>query len=341
MSLSPDFHSQFQPQFVNTAQTGLDIAKSSLQTSIHALEAGKQRLGPAFLEAVRLLARHKGKILVCGLGKSGYVAKKTAASFCSIGKPAFFLNPIEALHGDLGGYHQGDPTIFFSRSGSTAELVRLIPMLKQLGSPMIAIVGNPQSILAQEADIFLDASINREGDPLGLLPSTSVILSLAIADALIAALMHEQNFKSADFALFHPAGQLGKNLLHTVKDTMHSKHKVACVYPHTQVKETIIEMTKKPLGAACVVDEIGGKLLGLITDGDLRRALLRYDEIKDLAAKDIMSSSPLTIEPGRTLGEALQHMESRNKQVSVLPVVAPGGQLLGLLRLHDIYQPHV
>lgn len=334
------FPSDFHPQPVNTAKTSLNIALNSIQTSIDALEEGKQRLGLPFLEAVGLLSDHKGKVLICGLGKSGYVAKKTAASFCSIGKPAFFLNPIEALHGDLGGYHQGDPTIFFSRSGSTAELVRLIPILKQLGSPMIAIVGNPQSILAQESDIFLDASISREGDPLGLLPSTSVILSLAIADAVIAALMHEQNFKSADFALFHPAGQLGKNLLHTVRDTMHSKHKVACVYPHTQVKETIIEMTKKPLGAACVVDEIGGKLLGLITDGDLRRALLKYEEIKDLAAKDIMSSQPLTIEPERLLGEALQHMEIRDKQVSVLPVVGPEGQLQGLLRLHDIYQPH-
>ncbi len=336
MSFSSDFH----PQLVNTAETSLHIAKNSIQASIHALEEGCRRLNFSFLEAVDLLSEHKGKILICGLGKSGYVAKKTAASFCSIGKPAFFLNPIEALHGDLGGYHPGDPTIFFSRSGSTAELVRLIPILKQLGSPMIAIVGNSQSILAQEADIFLDASISREGDPLGLLPSTSVVLSLAIADALIATIMHQQNFKSTDFSRFHPAGQLGKNLLHTVGATMHPTVKVACVYPHTQVKETIIEMTKKPLGAACVVDETGGKLLGLITDGDLRRALLKYDEIKDLAAKDIMSPSPLTIEPGRLLGEALKHMESHHKQVSVLPVLDPDGQLQGLLRLHDIYQPH-
>lgn len=336
MSFASDLHSQQ----VNPTQASLDIAKTSIQTSIHALEEGKQRLGLSFLEAVGLLSEHKGKILICGLGKSGYVAKKTAASFCSIGKPAFFLNPIEALHGDLGGYHKGDPTIFFSRSGSTAELVRLIPILRQFGSPMISIVGNPQSILAREADIFLDASISREGDPLGLLPSASVILSLAIADALIAALMHEHNFQPADFARFHPAGQLGKNLLHTVRETMHSKAKIACVYPHTQVKETIIEMTKKPLGAACVVDDTGERLLGLITDGDLRRALLHYDEIKDLAAKDIMSCNPLTIRPECLLGEALQHMESRNKQVSVLPVVAPDGPLQGLLRLHDIYRPH-
>lgn len=328
-------------QALERAEGSLDIAKNSIQASIDALQVGASRLGTSFLEALALLSRHKGKTLICGLGKSGYAAKKTAASLCSIGKPAFFLNPLEALHGDLGVYHKGDPTIFFSRSGSTAELVRLLPLLKRLGSPLIAITGNPKSILAKEADIFLDASISREGDPLGLLPSTSVILSLALADALIAALIHEQDFKSADFAAFHPAGQLGKNLLHTVQDTMHPKAKVACVGVNAKVKEAIIQMTQKPLGAACVLDETGEKLLGLITDGDLRRALLAYEEIKELQAKDIMSSRPLTIEPGYLLAEALKHMERASKQVSVLPVVDANQRLLGLLRLHDIYQPHI
>lgn len=331
---------QVEPIDSSHNQLSLSVAKESIQSSIEALEQGKSRLGSAFVEAVQRLASHEGKILVCGLGKSGYAAKKTAASLCSIGKPAFFLNPIEALHGDLGVYKKGDPTILFSRSGSTAELLRLIPLLKQLGSPLIAISGNAHSPLAKQADIFLDASISREGDPLGLLPSSSIILSLALADALIAALIQQHNFQDKDFALFHPAGQLGRNLLHKVQDTMYPTHQVACVLPEANVKDTIIAMTHKPLGAACVVDT-SQKLLGLVTDGDLRRALLAYEDIKALCARDIMSVRPLTIEGGCLLGEALKRMESPTRQLSVLPVVNAEHTLLGLLRLHDIYQPHL
>lgn len=343
MSFSSQPHAPSQAKETTSPQAlaSLAVAKDSMQSSIEALQEGKNRLGQAFVEAVQLLSNHEGKTLVCGVGKSGYAAKKTAASLCSIGKPAFFLNPIEALHGDLGVYKRQDPTILFSRSGTTAELLRLVPLLKQLGSPLIAISGNPKSPLARAADVFLDASISREGDPLGLLPSSSIILSLALADALIAALIHEQDFQARDFALFHPGGQLGRNLLHKVRDAMQPKAKVACVYPDTKVKDTIIAMTQKPFGAACVLEATSQKLLGLITDGDLRRALLAHDEIKELCAKDIMSSQPINIDADCLLGEALKRMEGPTRQLNVLPVVDTENALLGLLRLHDIYQPHV
>lgn len=320
----------------------LKIAKDSIQTSILALQKASESLGNTFNKAVELIANHKGKLIICGVGKSGHVAQKVAATFCSIGIPAVFLNPNEALHGDLGLYQPGDPTILFSRSGSTVELTKLIPILRQFHSPLIAIVGNPSSTLAKAADIFIDASIEKEGDPLGIVPSTSVVVSLALADALASAVMLKHSFAKEDFARFHPGGQLGKNLLYTVADIMHKKENVPFIYEHSSLREAIIAMTQNPLGAVCVLDTSHQQLKGLITDGDIRRLLVKQDDIKNLWVKDAMVSNPFTINPDCLIGQALQVMEDRpaNKQLSVLPVVDNQNQYVGLIRLHDIYQSY-
>jgi len=249
-----------------------------------------------------------------------------------------FLHPVEAAHGDLGIYSRGDPTILISKSGTTAELLRLVPILRQLKSPLIGILGNVKSPLSNTMDIVLDASVQTEADPHNLTPSASTSVALALGDALAIALMLTRKFRPEDFAKNHPAGQLGRNLGMRVLEVMKTGDQVAWAALEDPLKQVIIAMTKRPLGAACVIspDE---QLMGLVTDGDLRRALQVHDDIRGLRVVDVMTKRPVIIHPGATLHEALQVMENRTSQISVLPVVDPGtGHTLGLLRLHDIYQ---
>lgn len=323
------------------AVTLLLEARALLAEEATALNALGARLNEDYCRAVNLLYQTSGKVVIVGIGKSGHVGQKMAATFCSTGTPAVFVHATEAVHGDLGIYRPGDPTLLLSKSGSTAELLRLVPTLRALHSPLIAIVGNPQSPLAGLCDVVLDASVAREVDPLGIVPTASALVTLALGDALASALMRLRGFAEGDFARYHPSGQLGRNLLQCVEDVMHRAERVAWLSPSQSMREAVIALTEKPLGAACVVGE-GGKLLGLVTDGDIRRALRRHEDIRSLGVEDIMTRSPISIHAQATLSDAVRLMEDRPSQISVLPVVErEGGSCLGLIRIHDIYQPQL
>ena len=232
-----------------------EIAQAVLKVEAQALAAAADRLDHNLTKAVELLLAHDGKVVVSGIGKSGHIGQKIAATLASTGTPAVFLHAAEAVHGDLGIYTPGDPSILISKSGSTAELLRLIPVLRQFRSPLIAIVGNLNSPMAKQADVVLDARVEREADPLNLAPTCSTTVALALGDALAVALMMARRFTDQDFARYHPAGQLGRNLWLKVADVMHENDAVAWVKPETPLRQVIIAMSERPLGAACVVDE--------------------------------------------------------------------------------------
>lgn len=319
----------------------LSVARSVLQAESRAIAAAAARLDDCLPRAVQLILDHQGKVVVSGVGKSGHIGQKIAATLASTGTPAVFLHAAEAVHGDLGIYTPGDPSILISKSGSTAELLRLVPILRQFRSPLIAIVGNPKSPLARQADIVMDAQVEREADTLNLAPTCSTTVALALGDALAVSLMHARQFSLQDFARYHPGGQLGRNLWLRVADVMHQGEDVAWVRLDTPLRQVIIAMTERPLGAACVVDE-EFILLGLVTDGDLRRALLAHEDIRHLRSADCMTRKPLTVAPEASLREAIRLMEDRSSQISVLPVLDPKTRrCLGLVRIHDIYQPEL
>jgi arabinose-5-phosphate isomerase len=312
--------------------------RAAMHAEADAIAAAACRLDQRFARAVSLVAGHAGKIVVTGIGKSGRIGQKLVATFSSTGTPAVFLHPAEAAHGDLGVYAPEDPTILISKSGATAELVRLIGVLRRFRSPLIGILGNPDSPLGREVDILLDASVRAEADPHNLAPTASAAAAMAIGDALAVAVMQARCFTPEEFAFYHPAGQLGRNLSLTVREVMHGEDATAWARPEDPLKAVVIAMSRCPLGAACVVDA-ERRLLGLITDGDLRRALEAHDDIRPLRAADIMTAEPTTVSPAARLDHALRLMEDRPSQIAVLPVVeAERGRCLGLLRLHDVYQ---
>jgi arabinose-5-phosphate isomerase len=316
----------------------LAIAVNSLNAEAQAILDVTTRLDGNLTQAVELILNHTGKVIVSGMGKSGHVGHKIVATLCSTGTPAVFLHPSEAVHGDLGIYSPGDPTIIISKNGTTAELLKLIPTLRQFESPLIGIIGNMQSPLAEQVDIVLDASVEKEADPNNLAPTSSSTVAMALGDALAITLMQARDFTPEDFARYHPGGQLGRNLHLKVRDVMHTDDAIAWLSATDPVKTVVITMTQHSLGGACVVDE-DRRLLGLITDGDLRRALVAHDDIRTLRAADIMTANPITISPHELLKTVLGVMENRPSQISVLPVVDPSdGQCLGLIRLHDIYK---
>jgi arabinose-5-phosphate isomerase len=328
----------------------LAAARRAMRTEADAVIAAAERLDEGLLNAVDLIlyrsgasARsgngtgRSGKVVVTGMGKSGHVGRKIAATFQSTGTPAVFLHPAEAGHGDLGVCQPGDPVLMISKSGSTAELLDLVPPLRDFESRFIGILGNIRSPLAKEMDIVLDASVQREADPAGFTPTSSTVVALAVGHALAVALMQARGFTPDHFRRYHPAGQLGRNLRSRVSDVMHSGDEVAWAAPEDSLKHVVIEMSAKPLGAACVIDA-AGRLLGVITDGDVRRALRNHDDIRPLRASDVMTISPVTVSSGALVHDALCLMEDRPSQISVLPVIDPQTHAcLGLIRLHDIY----
>ena len=260
-----------------------------------------------------------------------------AATLSSTGSPAYFLHPSEAVHGDLGIHQPRDPVIYLSNSGTTPELVYLEPVFRSREAKIIGILGNPNSPLGKSVDVCIDASVDQEADPLRIVPTASFAVASSIGDGIASCLMKRRNFSHNEYAQTHPAGQLGRNLLLKVSNVMHKPTKVACVKMETPMKEVVIKMTEFPLGAACVIND--QKLVGLITDGDLRRELKEDDNILSKNAQSIMSKNPTTISPNISLGESLQIMEKREPSpISLLPVVSPENSLfLGLIRLHDIY----
>ncbi|MEM7790428.1 MAG: KpsF/GutQ family sugar-phosphate isomerase [Verrucomicrobiota bacterium] len=318
----------------------LEVGRRAMQAESAAIQIAAKRLDASFQHAVELILSAQSKLVICGIGKSGHIGGKLAATFSSCGVPSVFLHAAEAIHGDLGVYQPGDPTIVLSKSGSTAEVLRLMPMFKKFESPVIAILGKMDSPVAGLADVVLDASVEREADPLNVMPTSSSTVSLAIGDALAAALVKARGFTTEDFAAYHPGGQLGRNLLMTVEEVMHSADTVACATADETIRELVIKMTRFPLGAACVLD--GDELIGILTDGDVRRLLSQSGDILSMNVGDCMTSNPISARPKMTLGEAASTMEDRSSQISVLPVVAgKDKQFLGLIRIHDVYQSNL
>ena len=316
------------------------VASSILHDEGQELINAADRISSSVVEACDLIVKHPGKVVICGMGKSGLIAQKIAATLCSIGNKAVFLHAAEATHGDLGIYAPGDPTILISKSGSTIELVKLIPILKEFNSPLIGILGNMKSSLVNHMDIVLDASVSREVDPLGLVPTASTTLTLAIGDALAAVIMSHQGFNHEDFAKLHPAGDLGRRLRFTVEDIMQPINNVAVVKKDDKLRKVVIDMTEKPYGAALVLSD--ETLLGIVTEGDLRRCLAENGDIDKMLVSEIMSTNPISINIKAPLRDALTLMEERESQISVLPVVNDDEKLCcGLLRLHDVYQTHL
>ena len=314
----------------------LKEAVKVLKKESESIDRAASQLGKNFSQALDILSKPKNKIIVCGIGKSGLLGKKLAATILQYGFTGFLLHASEAVHGDLGIHQTGDPVIFLSNSASTPELLFLEPIFRKRKGKIVGIMGNADGPLIKKVDVFLNSSVLSEADPLGIVPTASFMVSAALGDALASGLMKRKKFTKSEYARTHPAGQLGRNLLFNVNDVMHPLSEIALVFSDTLISDLVIEMTKHPLGAACVVRE--GKLLGIVTDGDLRRSLMENKNLLNMTAKQIMNAEPKTIDPSLSLGEALSVMEEGSKQISVLPVAEPGqDKLMGLLRLHDIY----
>ncbi|MBY0471957.1 KpsF/GutQ family sugar-phosphate isomerase [bacterium] len=295
-------------------------------------EAGAQM--DKALDLFKSTLEQGGKIVVTGVGKSGKIAQKIAATLSSTGSLAVFLHPTEGLHGDIGVVTSRDAILAMSHTGNTEEILKLVPSLRTLRVPIVGMGGNDQSVLAQKCDVWLDTSVSQEACPHGLAPTTSTTLALALGDAIAVTLMKLRGFKSTDFAANHPGGSLGKRLTLRVSDLMQRGDAVGTVTKETPIDEVIGCHTKKNLGAVLVVE--GSKLLGIITDGDIRRALRHRDRFFDFKAKDVMSTKPVTIDPDQMAQEALTLMENRPNQISCLAVVDAQGNWAGVIRLHDL-----
>jgi len=309
-----------------------------LRMEANALTLSSERLQPAELDrAINLLANCSGKVVVAGVGKSGLVARKIASTLTSTGTAAVYLHPTDALHGDLGLVDKQDVVIVLSNSGETDELIAMLPHLKHRSVPIVAIVGTLNSTLARNAEAVLDASVEQEACPLNLAPITSTLVALAIGDALAVILMEIKGITSQDFASNHPAGRLGKRLTLRVSDLMHGGENNAVVPPTATWATIARAISKGGLGAVNVIDE-AGKLVGIITDGDLRRSLEKVKpiDLEKLTAHEIMTKSPVVVPPDLLAYEALQLMENRPSQIGVLPVVDEDRTCLGLIRIHDI-----
>lgn len=313
----------------------LALARKVLETEAAAILALVARLDGRFERAVEMLRCCRGRVILTGMGKSGIIAHKIAATLSSTGTPAFFLHPAEAIHGDLGAVQSDDIVLALSYSGGTDEIIRLIEAIRRIGARLIAISGVPASVLAQAADVTLDCSVIEEACPLNLVPTASTTAALAIGDALAMTLLVEKGFRQEDFANLHPGGKLGKRLMR-VENLMNTGAQCPLVQPDTRMREVIYEMTRKTLGMTCVVDA-NGVLLGIITDGDLRRHMDDSVDIRDLKASDVMTRGPIVIAPAMLAVEALNIMEQR-KITSLVVVEEPAKRVLGVLHLHDLWR---
>ncbi len=304
----------------------LNIYRNALEGLENRWEADWTKVLEACTEARRLV--------FCGTGKSGYVARKLTATAHGLGLSAAFLSPAEALHGDLGMLQQGDVLVAISNSGNGLEWQALLESAHFLSFPMLALLGSKQGVLAHHAQWILDCRVSREADVSNLSPSTSTLVAQVCGECLLYAMADHRKFDATAFAKIHPGGQLGRKLHLKVSDVMHIPPKVALVLPEEGFREVILAMTEKPLGAAVVYQH--QNLLGIITDGDIRRALLQNDGVDHLKAKDLMNKNPVTIAPNARLSQALELMENRPSPISVLPVMQDQ-QWLGIIRLHDVY----
>lgn len=319
-------------------QSCLALARDVLAIEAAAITRLASRLDDSFSAAVALILACEGRVVVSGMGKSGHIGNKIAATLASTGTPAFFMHPAEAAHGDLGMLTERDILLALSNSGESDELLALLPALKRKGVPIIALTGRPQSTLATEASIHLDAGVEKEACPLGLAPTASTTAALALGDALAVALLDARDFKPEDFALSHPGGSLGRKLLVHISDLMHGGEALPRVISGSSLKDALLEMTRKGLGmtAVCAAD---GKLLGIFTDGDLRRTLDKSLDLAGLCIDDVMARQPRTIESHRLATEAANEME--HHKINGLLVTDRAGNLVGALNMHDLLKAGV
>jgi arabinose-5-phosphate isomerase len=308
-------------------------AKKVLINESKAIAKLADRIDGNFEKIIDLLAKNKGRIIVTGMGKPGFIAQKVSATLSSTGTPSLYLHPAEALHGDLGRVTCGDVIIAFSNSGETEEIVKLLPIIKKIGSKLIAITGNKRSTLAVNSNFVIDSSVSKEACPMGLTPTTSTTAMLALGDALAIALLERKKFKPKDFALYHPGGTLGKRLILTVKDIMRPRSRTPIVKKNTKIKDVLLKITKMRAGSASITDS-KGKLIGIFTDGDLRRHFKKGKDLLDCKVSDIMTKSPVTITGDRLAAEAFEIL--RDRKIDEIPVVDKKDRPIGILDVQDI-----
>lgn len=313
----------------------LEEARKVIRIEADALSALADSIDSSFEKAVRMILASKGRVIVTGMGKSGLIGQKIASTMASTGTPAFFLHPAEALHGDLGMIIRGDVVIAISNSGETEEVVRILPIVKRIGAELVSMTGKPASTLAKAGDVHLNIAIKEEACPLGLAPTASTTATLAMGDALAVALLLEHGFKAEDFALFHPGGALGKKLLLSVADMMHAGAAVPLVRADLLMKQVIFEITSKGLGCTGVIDDEGA-LAGVITDGDLRRALEGGTAFLDQPAADLMTRNPKRILRDDLAAKGLQRMEQHSITSLFVFDTETSNVPVGILHLHDL-----
>lgn len=311
----------------------IQTAKRVIRIEAEAIAALEKNINASFQQAVEILFRCKGRVVITGMGKSGIIARKIVATMNSTGTPSIFLHPSDAVHGDLGMVRNDDVVICISKSGDTQEIRQLMPMFKRIGVPTIAMVGNINSHLAAQADVAIDISVKEEACPHNLAPTTSTTATLAMGDALAVTLLEKKNFTADDFALFHPGGNLGKRLLLKIEELAVTGTLVPKIELTTSLKDAILEMTSKRLGATSVVDH-QGHLAGIITDGDLRRLLQKTTDVSNLTAEQVMTKNPKTIKKGTLASTALQEMEQFS--ITQLIIVDEERKPYGIVHLHDL-----
>jgi arabinose-5-phosphate isomerase len=317
-----------------TAAPDFSLARKVLQTEAAAILALVDRLDGRFERAVRILLECRGRVIVTGMGKSGIICRKIAATLSSTGTPAFFLHPAEAIHGDLGVLQADDVILALSYSGETDELLRLLETIKRLGARLITITGEPQSTLGKAADVALDCHVSKEACPLNLVPTASTTAALALGDALAMTLLVTKGFRQEDFANLHPGGKLGKRLMRA-EQLMHAGDQAPIIGTDAEMREVIYEISRKKLGMSCVVDA-KGRLVGIITDGDLRRHMADTPDLLAQRAEAVMTRNPVTIAPDTLAAEVLNTLERR--KITSVVVVDDGQQVLGVVHLHDLWR---
>lgn len=294
-----------------------------------------ESLGESFVAACSAILESDGRVILTGMGKSGIIAKKISSTLSSTGTPSYYLHPAEGIHGDMGMVAEGDIVIALSNSGESQEIINILPSIKRIGAMLIGMTGRENSTLAFHSDIFLSVKVNGEACPLGLAPTTSTTAQLAMGDAIALAVMEARHFTKDQYAVYHPGGTLGKKLLLKVSDVMRVGDSIALVNKNTSVKEVLFSITSANAGAAFVVSEDDGTLLGIITDGDLRRALLSDEKSLSFSAEKIMCKNPVIISPNKLATEALRMMETKGKQIGEMPVVVDG-KPIGMICIKDL-----
>lgn len=312
----------------------VETGRKVLKIEARAIESALNKINQEFEKAVNILFDTRGRIVITGMGKSGIIGRKISATLTSTGSPAVFLHPSEALHGDIGIIHPDDVVVALSTSGETFEVIRLIDYIKRIGVKLISLVGSPDSTLALQSDVFIDCSIEKEACPIGFVPTTSTTLTLAIGDAISIALMEKKGFNEDDFRNIHPGGSIGKKLL-KVKHLMHTDHEIPIVKEDFKMEAVIKTIDEKHFGVALVTD-VKNKLSGIITDGDLRRLILKGVDFSKTTAREFMSENPLCIEENQLAVEALKILEDH--RITSLVVVDKRQNLKGLLHLHDLWR---